>query len=55
MSTTQPIRNPEQLRTFKSYYQRENPNSRNYILIITGRSPSLAHIGYIKSDLWRCL
>jgi integrase len=41
MSTTQPIRNPEQLRTFKSYYQRENPNSRNYILIITGLNSAL--------------
>ena len=41
MSTTQPIKNSEQLKAFKNYYQQEKPNSRNYILIITGLNSAL--------------
>lgn len=41
MSTTQPIRNTEQLKIFKSYYLSEKPNSRNYALIIIGLNSAL--------------
>lgn len=41
MSTTQPIRNTEQLRLFKEYYLYEKPNSRNYMLIIIGLNSAL--------------
>lgn len=41
MSTTQPIRNEEQLQKFKSYYLEEKPNGRNYMLIIVGLNSAL--------------
>lgn len=41
MSTTQPIRNTEQLKIFKAYYQSEKPNPRNYTLIIIGLNSAL--------------
>ncbi len=41
MSTTQPIKNVEQLKQFKYYYQFEKPNSRNYLLIIFGLNTAL--------------
>ena len=41
MSTTQPIRNTEQLKAFKEYYLHEKPNSRNYMLIIIGLNSAL--------------
>ena len=41
MSTTQPIRNSEQLKIFKAYYQSEKPNPRNYTLIIVGLNSAL--------------
>lgn len=41
MSTTQPIKNTEQLKLFKAYYQSEKPNPRNYTLIIIGLNSAL--------------
>ena len=41
MSTTLPIKNPEQLRLFKGFYQTEKPNARNYTLIIMGLNSAL--------------
>ncbi len=41
MSTTQPIRNKEQLRRFKEYYLYEKPNARNYMLIVLGLNSAL--------------
>lgn len=41
MSTTQPIRNPENLELFKNYYKDENANLRNYTMIILGLNTAL--------------
>ena len=41
MSTTLPIKNPEQPRLFKGFYQTEKPNARNYTLIIMGLNSAL--------------
>ncbi len=41
MSTTQPIRNKEQLKKFKEYYLYEKPNVRNYVLIVMGLNTAL--------------
>lgn len=41
MSTTQPIKNTEQLKIFKAYYQSEKPNPRNYTMIIIGLNSAL--------------
>lgn len=41
MGTTQPIKNPEQLTAFKSYYLQEHPNPRNHMLIIIGLNSAL--------------
>ena len=41
MSTTQPIRSKKLLEQFKDYYQFENPNIRNYTLIILGLNTAL--------------
>lgn len=41
MSTTQPIRNPQQLKQLKDYYLQEKPNVRNYMLIIVGLNTAL--------------
>ncbi len=41
MSTTQPIRSKEALRAFKEYYLYQEPNFRNYALIITGLNTAL--------------
>lgn len=41
MSTTQPIRNTEQLKLFKDYYRSQKPNSRNHMLIILGLNSAL--------------
>lgn len=41
MSTTQPIKNPEQLERFKKFYQSEKPNARNYALISIGLNSAL--------------
>lgn len=41
MSTTQPIKSPEQLQLFKNYYGSENPNTRNHALIIIGLNSAL--------------
>ena len=41
MGTSQPIRNLETLKVFKNYYLNENPNPRNYALIITGLNTAL--------------
>ncbi len=41
MSTTQPIRNSEQLKQFKDYYLSVKPNHRNYMLIIIGLNSAL--------------
>ena len=51
MSTTQPIKSPEQLTAFKNYYLQEHPNPRNHMLIIMGLNcPS--HLGYVEPYLW---
>lgn len=41
MSTTQPIRDSEQLKLMKSYYLSEKRNIRNYMLIILGLNTAL--------------
>lgn len=41
MSTTQPIRNQEELQCFKGYYLREKPSTRNYVLCIMGLNTAL--------------
>lgn len=41
MSTTQPIRSREELELFKSYYEVEKPNERNYMLIVMGLNSAL--------------
>lgn len=41
MSTTQPIRNPEKLQEFKTYYQKEHPQIRNYTLCVLGLNTAL--------------
>ncbi len=41
MSTTQPIRDREELQRFKNYYLLDEPNYRNYALIITGLNTAL--------------
>lgn len=41
MSTTQPIKDKEQLTAFKNYYLSEIPNPRNYMLIIMGLNTAL--------------
>lgn len=41
MSTTQPIRNQEDLQCFKKYYLREKPCTRNYVLCIMGLNTAL--------------
>jgi len=51
MSTTQPIRNPENLKQFKEYYHSVKPNPRNYALIIVGlnsalRISDILHLSY---------
>lgn len=41
MSTTQPIRNINELEQFKDYYRTVKPNDRNYMLIIIGLNTAL--------------
>ena len=41
MGTTQPIRNREQLKQFKDYYQTVIPHPRNYMLLIIGLNSAL--------------
>lgn len=41
MCTTQPIRNAEQLKSFKEYYHSEKPDARNYLLIVIGLNSAL--------------
>lgn len=41
MGTTQPIRNREQLKQFKDYYQTVMPHPRNYMLLIVGLNSAL--------------
>lgn len=41
MSTTQPIKNPATLNTFKQYYSVQKPNERNTALIILGLNTAL--------------
>lgn len=41
MNTTQPIRNPDNLRIFKDYYLTEKPHYRNYALCILGLNTAL--------------
>lgn len=51
MSTTQPIRNPEELHKFKQYYLTQKPNLRNYVLCILGLNTAL-RISDILSLKW---
>lgn len=51
MSTTEPIRNKEQLQEFKDYYKEIKPNLRNCAIIIMGlntalRISDLLHLTY---------
>lgn len=41
MNTTQPIRNPEELKIFKNYYRQVKQNPRNYLLIVLGLNSAL--------------
>lgn len=41
MSTTQPIRNLQNVQKFKNYYQEIQPNLRNYVIIVTGLNTAL--------------
>ena len=41
MSTTQPIKNTEQLELLKGYYLSEKPNARNHMLLIVGLNTAL--------------
>ena len=41
MSTTQPIRNQNELEKIKNYYLHQNPNRRNYLLIMMGLNTAL--------------
>lgn len=41
MSTTQPIRNKENLYSFKEYYLTQKPNDRNYTLCVFGLNTAL--------------
>lgn len=41
MSTTQPIRTPEELHDFKKYYLDEKPQPRNYALCVLGLNTAL--------------
>lgn len=41
MSTTQPIRNGEDVQKLLNYYEQEKPNLRNYTLIICGLHTAL--------------
>ncbi len=51
MSTTLPIKDPKRLKEFKNYYLTEQPNLRNYFLIIIGLNTAL-RIGDILSLRW---
>jgi len=52
MSTTQPIRDLNQLKLLKNYYLKEKPNLRNYALICTGLNTAL-RIGDILTIQWK--
>ena len=54
MSTTQPIRNTQQLQKFKDYYRKEKPNSRNYVMCILGLNTAL-RITDILSLKWQSI
>ncbi len=41
MNTAQPIRKAEDLLRFKKYYRDQNPNKRNYLLIVAGLNTAL--------------
>lgn len=41
MSTTQPIKDIQELKKFKGYYQNEKPNIRNYVIIQLGINTAL--------------
>lgn len=41
MSTTQPIRDRQKLEDFKTYYQIQKPNMRNYTIIVVGLNTAL--------------
>lgn len=41
MSTTQPIRDKKTLQNFKNYYRTQNPNIRNYAIVIIGLNTAL--------------
>lgn len=51
MSKTQPIRQTSQLTKFKEYYLTEQPNLRNYTMIILGLNTAL-RIGDILNITW---
>lgn len=52
MGTTQPIRNTEKLSHFVAYYATAEPNTRNYLLIMTGLHTAL-RISDILALRWR--
>ena len=41
MNTAQPIRNLEDLKSFKNYYKEIHPNARNQLLVILGLNTAL--------------
>lgn len=52
MNTAQPIRDKAQLERFKDYYRLEEPNSRNYLFIITSLNTAL-HVSDVLKLQWR--
>ncbi len=51
MGTTEPIRDKETLRRFRNYYRDEEPNKRNWLLIVAGLNTAL-RISDILSLKW---
>ncbi len=52
MSTTEPIKNKQDLLKFKSYYERVHPDSRNALLLTIGLNTAL-RIGDILALRWK--
>lgn len=52
MSTTQPIRDREQLERFRNYYKYEEPKPRNYAMIVLGLNSAL-RISDILALRWK--
>lgn len=51
MGTTEPIKNSKSLEKFRNYYRDVEPNSRNYLMVVTGLNTAL-RISDILSLHW---